>query len=288
MRKNKITACLLASTIVLSSCGNKEQNNNQTISVDDLLCTEIVYSEEEVLDNLEKVYDEYINNHKNFDLMGREDVLDASFLYHNITERGLKGEEVIPELNKILEFSITNTKMTEEEYDEAFKNLLKTYGPEVESVYYPLAKCMHLYSCPLVHEEHDFVITCDDLQKYNSAATIEGYEDYVSRTCLTSEDTTSIRLPYLRLYHSEIELSVLLDELNSVYYFGQVPTEIGYEWDLYFSGLESTLEEGESLFDTYYDLAVFIHTLTCDYEHTLNEYDAYVCDNMKLTKIWEE
>ncbi len=81
---------------------------------------------------------------------------------------------------------------------------------------------------------------------------------------------------------------ILLDELNNVYYFGSKPTDIENEWEFYFSNLESTLQEGESLFDTYYELAFYIHKLGCPYEHQVNEYNSYVCDNMSLTKTWKE
>ncbi len=152
MKKGKFMAYLLASTIYLTSCGNKEQNVSQMHSVDDLLCTEIVYSEEEVLNNLEKIYDEYTNNQENFDLMERNDVLEASFLGHNIKDSNVDQEEVIKELNLLLKCYIANYDMTEEEYITSFKTLSKTTLRNVE-IYYPLAECMHLYSCPLVHEK---------------------------------------------------------------------------------------------------------------------------------------
>lgn len=84
MKKGRIAAYLLASAITLTSCRNKEEE--KTITVDDLLCTEIVYTEEEVLNNLEKIYDEYTNNKENFDLMGRTEVLEAANLEHNIKD----------------------------------------------------------------------------------------------------------------------------------------------------------------------------------------------------------
>lgn len=67
-----------------------------------MLCTEIVYSEEKVLDNLEKIYNEYTNNNDDFDLMGRDEVLKASLLAHNIKDSNVNEEEVIKELNFLL------------------------------------------------------------------------------------------------------------------------------------------------------------------------------------------
>lgn len=207
-------------------------------------------------------------------------------MYHNISSRGVKVENAILELNKILDYYATDVKMTEE-YKEDFKEFLKTYDSEVMQIYYPLAKCMHLYSCPLNHEEYDNIISCDELEKYKYKATFESYEEYVARECLISYKD-EVRIPFIRLYKSWIEMSILLEELNSVYYFGQAPIDMGDEWEFYFSNLESTLKEEESLFETYYDLAVYIHKLDCTYNHTINSYDACICDNMHLTKTLEE
>lgn len=283
MKRTKLAAYLLASAITLTSCGNKE---DKKVSVDDFLCTEIVYPEKEVLNNLDKIYDEYTNNKENFDLMGRTDVLEAALLEHNIKDSEVDQEEAIKELNFLLECYIANYDMTEEEYITSFETLSKTTLRNIE-IYYPLAECMHLYSCPLSHEKIEGALICEKLEKCKYGTPVKGYEEYIINACINS-DNRNIRLPFIRLYNSEIEMSVLLDELNSVYYFGQVPTDMGEEWKFYFSNLESTLEEKESLFDTYYDLAVYIHKLGCTCNHTINEYDACVCDNMKLTKSWEE
>lgn len=175
--------------------------------------------------------------------------------------------------------------MTEEEYITSFKTLSKTTLRNIE-IYYPLAECMHLYSCPLGHDKIEGALICENLEKYYRT-TVKDYEEYIINACITNNNR-NIRLSFIRLYNSGIEMNFLLDELNSVYYFGQVPVDMGDEWEFYFSNLESTLNEGESLFDTYYDLAVYIHKLGCTCNHTINEYDAYICDNMKLTKNWEE
>ncbi len=274
---------LLASSIVLTSCGNKTKDKN---NIDDLLCTEIVYSEEEVLNNLEKIYDEYTNNQENFDLEGRDEVLETAFLWYNIKDSNVDQKEVIKELNLLLECYIANYDMTEEKYMSSFKTLSKTTLRNVE-IYYPLAKCLHIYSCPLTHKEIDGTLTCENLEKYRYKTTVDGYYEFIVYSC-TNSDNKNIRLPFLRLYTSKIDLDVLLDELNNVYYFGQIPTDMSNEWEFYFSNLENTLSEGESLFDTYHELAVYIHQLGCTCEHRVNEYDACICDNMKLTKIWEE
>lgn len=284
MRKNKLAAYLLASTIALTSCGNKEE---KTITVDDLLCTEITYSEDEVLNNLEKIYDEYTNNQENFDLMGRDEILEAAILEHDIKDSNVNREEALKELNFLLECYIANYDMTEEEYIASFKTLSQTTLINVET-YYPLAKIMHLYSCPLVHEEIDGVLICDNLEKKCFQTTVNGYYEFIVYSC-TNNDNRNIRLPFLRLYTSKIDMDILLNELNSVYYFGRVPVDnIEEEWEFYFCNLESTLNDEESLFDTYYELAVYIHQLGCLYEHKVNEYNACVCDNMSLTKTREE
>ncbi len=287
MRKTKFVAYLLASTIYLTGCGNNAQNESKKISVDDLLCTEIIYTEEEVLNNLDKIYDEYTNNQENFDLMGRDDVLEAAFLWHNIADKEVDEKEVIKELNMLLECYIVNYDMTEEKYKETFKTILKTYGPGIE-IYYPLAECMHLYSCPLPHEEVSGALICNNLEKYRYIKRAPNYEDMIAYACIKN-DNKSIRVPYFRLFNSGIEMSILLDELNNVYYFGRVPVyNIDEEWEFYFSNLKSTLKNEESLFDYYYELAVYIHQLSCTCEHKINEYNACVCDNMSLTKTREE
>lgn len=176
--------------------------------------------------------------------------------------------------------------MTLEEYKDSFKTLSNTTLLNIE-IYYPLAKCIHIYSCPLVHEEIEGGLTCNTLKKYRYKTTINNYYEFIVYSCINSENR-NIRLSFLRLYTSKIDMDILLNELNNVYYFVNDPIDMYNEWEFYFNNLDSTLQDGETLFNTYYELAVYIHKLGCPYEHIINEYDSCICDNMKLTKTYEE
>ena len=74
-----------------------------------------------------------------------------------------------------------------------------------------------------------------------------------------------------------------LEELNNLYTFATIPTELDEEtWNNLFGNLNSTLKDGEVLYDLYYDLALYFHETYCKYDHYYNECEVVTCDEVKL------
>ena len=74
----------------------------------------------------------------------------------------------------------------------------------------------------------------------------------------------------------------LLSELNNLMVEQTLPRCMDIEeWNNNFSNLISTLDDKESLQDTYYVLAYLIHNATCDKEHTIDECNSVSCETLE-------
>ena len=89
------------------------------------------------------------------------------------------------------------------------------------------------------------------------------------------EDTANIRLHYAKLSYQKIlnhniPYESMLTELNNLMVEQQIPSCMSEEdWQINFGCLISTLEEEESLYSTYFNLAYLVHKQCCLYEHEL-------------------
>lgn len=93
---------------------------------------------------------------------------------------------------------------------------------------------------------------------------------------ISLEDNQNIRkhyakLAYQRLLDNNISFDIMVKELNNLMVEQQVPSCLDVEdWYMNFGSLISTLNEGESLYSTYFTLANYMHQQVCKEEHELD------------------
>lgn len=231
--------------------------------------TEIVYSNEDILDKLEEYYhqcgipyldiltkskDKTINNE-----------LYIAALYMKLKDLGYYTKDtIISELERIyLDITLPNQE-----------------GTVFFNYYYPLASFVHQHSCDANHklEEYD-VLSCDKINEVSETKALKDKIEY----CLTTAPFKEFISVYNRFKYKP-NFNDYLYELETLYAFGSIPTDYHDEeiWNYYFLNLNSTLIGRENLYDVYYKFAIFVHKLNCEYEHKRNEYGATTCNEVKL------
>lgn len=89
---------------------------------------------------------------------------------------------------------------------------------------------------------------------------------------ITDEELYIASYAYQKLLNSSINKEVFLKELNNMMVEQLLPRSMDEdEWLLNFGNLVSTLNQQESLQDTYLVLAYLIHNVNCTEKHTTNE-----------------
>ncbi len=95
---------------------------------------------------------------------------------------------------------------------------------------------------------------------------------------ITDEELKIASYAYQKLLKSNIDKEVFLKELNNIMVEQLLPRGMEEdEWLLNFGNLTSTLNEQESLQDTYLVLAYLIHDMNCAEKHTTSEYGSIDC-----------
>lgn len=95
---------------------------------------------------------------------------------------------------------------------------------------------------------------------------------------ITNEELYIASYAYQKLLNSNIDKEVFLNELNTLMIEQLLPRDMDEnEWLANFGNISSTLNEQESLYDTYFVLAYLIHESSCAEKHTLNEYGSIDC-----------
>jgi|GEM_PF-2952989 len=95
---------------------------------------------------------------------------------------------------------------------------------------------------------------------------------------ITDEELYIASYAYQKLLKSNIDKEVFLKELNNIMVEQLLPRCMDEEeWLLNFGNLTSTLNEQESLQDTYLVLAYLIHDMNCAEKHTTSEYGSIDC-----------
>lgn len=121
----------------------------------------------------------------------------------------------------------------------------------------------------------DKEVTIDDTTSYmlDNMDKISATDDKI-----TDEEMYIASYAYQKLLKSNIDKEVFLKELNTIMVEQLLPRGMDEEeWLLNFGNLTSTLNEQESLQDTYLVLAYLIHDMNCDEKHTTSEYGSIDC-----------
>jgi len=100
-------------------------------------------------------------------------------------------------------------------------------------------------------------------------------------TIMAMEDTNPLKIALNRILNSNQDTETCLQELEYIYELGMIPRcASDEEWAL-ISHLDATTEEMENPFEVYYELAVYVHQLTCDEEHYVNEFGQMECKTLR-------
>lgn len=246
----------------------------------EILSTEIVYNGQEVLDGLKRISKE--KNKENIS----DELIVASDLYMKLVNSGIEDNDILRELDNMVVLGTTYTDFNSLSWHYLFGNLNSTISEydNVYDVYYPLASVVHRYSCVHNHNTDEFGrISCELLTEklWDDVADIS-LKKYLKDKVLETGNDVMI-LAFHRLVESDISFDLLLEELNNLYTFATIPTELDEEnWNNLFGNLNSTLKDGEVLYDLYYDLALYFHETYCKYDHYYNECEVVTCDEVKL------
>lgn len=145
---------------------------------DDFLSNYIIELQEINTDNpLANInMEEYFNENYDALLYSGEDFDEvktaySALAYQKLIDNNVDLKKAFEELNSIMVLQVNPTEMDEATYNETFKTLLSTLdeGETLYSIYFPLAKQLHLVTCIYDHELEYGITTCEDLEnKYLS------------------------------------------------------------------------------------------------------------------------
>lgn len=202
-------------------------------------------------------------------------------LYDRLFVSGCDMNLVNDELMNILLVKMVGIEVTEEQRVVLFNTLNKTVEPGVDVMeyYYPLAIYVHMTHCQsMLHlEESNGSIVCDSLKEKLSEFKIESFDEYVTRR-IYENGSLALRDAIERLYSAGYSLSDVSVELDTIYRVCTVPTGIDEDiWNTIFAKLLTTTNEYENVCAVYYDLALFVHRLTCEYTHYVNMFGVTEC-----------
>ena len=109
---------------------------------------------------------------------------------------------------------------------------------------------------------------------------VVSYSDTVIKAVNESNDEV-IKAALQRIINSTEDTDACILELENIYELGMIPRcATPEEWDSVIH-LRNTIGEYENPFDVYYDLAVYVHTLTCEEEHYENEFGQTECKTLR-------
>lgn len=214
--------------------------------------------------------------------------LYASALYSKAKSCSLSDEVILEELENVICYGTQAMCVDEETWYKLFGNLLGTISEydNVVDYYYPLASFIHKYDCSLIHKPLFFDenrITCDRIEElYNVKNPSIDIVPYVKELVYATSDNEMIN-KFNMIINSGVNVENALYELENVYYFSSVPTDLSEElWNSLFSTLMNTVDEDEKVCTIYYDLACYVHSLFCDLGHIRNEYGKTECVEQSL------
>ena len=198
---------------------------------DEILSTEIIYNSQEVLDGLRRIYNEKDNGY-----IPSVELDIASDLYIRLSEAGISDKTILIELENMMILGNSFTDFNPLSWHYLFGNLNSTISPyeNVYDVYYPLARVVHTYSCELNHTVSEFDrVNCDILEEmfWDSMSDIP-FKKYLNDKVLETGNHVIIDA-YHRLINSGISFDILIEELNNLYTYATIPTELDEDtWNI--------------------------------------------------------
>lgn len=175
----------------------------------------------------------------------------------------INDSEIQAELENIVVYSVYPIELSDEEYEQTVGTLASTLSEMQNAyyLYYPLAVGTHLCTCA---EEHSI----NEFDKLVCPTILEALKDIQP---VSIEETLNEMFmgnsAYLRIKKdmdkTGVSIDVYLNELENLYILSLTPTDIYDDkiWFELFGHLDATLDEQESLYETYIDLATKIHNI---------------------------
>lgn len=91
-----------------------------------------------------------------------------------------------------------------------------------------------------------------------------------------------LRAIYMLMYNSNVPMSTYINELNNLIVMQQVPMCVPEDiWNMLFGNLIALDQNCLSIYEMYIDIAMYIHNLSCDKEHYINDYYGYSCEYLE-------
>ncbi len=103
--------------------------------------------------------------------------------------------------------------------------------------------------------------------------------DYELRNAMKDD---YLRAVYMLMLNSGISIKTYLKELHTMMIMQQIPTCVPEDiWYASFGNLITLSNGYPSLFEMFIDFAAFVHEITCEEDHKLNDYYAYTCKKLE-------
>lgn len=138
-------------------------------------------------------------------------------------------------------------------------------------------------SIPEVENEEKLL---EEILKENLYDSELDYEEVLS-ICINNYENIMnnmdiyLKAIYMKMYYSDVPMATYLKELNNMVVFQQVPMSLPDKiWNESFEHLIK-LQDTDSLFETYCDLAIYVHSLSCDKEHYQYDIGTYTCNDLQ-------
>ncbi len=270
MKPKKLLSFLLSASIafgMIPGCANSDEINAPVAPTE----SAITSFEGTTNDKLAEYYS-YLDSLPDENI---EEVLETPEEYTNLevskaTFDNLKNKsvdindsKVQEELKNVVVYAAYPMGLSDEEYEQTVGTLQSTLSEMQNAyyLYYPLAAVTHLCTCAEEHSLNEFdKLVCPTILEALKEVTPMPIEEALDE--MFKDDPAYLRIKE-DMNKTGASIDVYLDELENLYVLSLAPTDI-YDMNIWlelFGHLDATLNEQESLYETYIDLATKIHNL---------------------------
>lgn len=270
MKPKKLLSFLLSASIafgMIPGCANSDEINAPVAPTE----SAITSFEGTTNDKLAEYYS-YLDSLPDENI---EEVLETPEEYTNLevskaTFDNLKNKsvdindsKVQEELKNVVVYAAYPMGLSDEEYEQTVGTLQSTLREMQNAyyLYYPLAAATHLCTCAEEHSLNEFdKLVCPTILEALKEVTPMPIEEALDE--MFKDDPAYLRIKE-DMNKTGASIDVYLDELENLYVLSLAPTDI-YDMNIWlelFGHLDATLNEQESLYETYIGIATKIHNL---------------------------
>ena len=204
--------------------------------------------------------------------------------YQNLKAHGLSVIDILPELHNLLVFSQYPTCLPEDEFAKVVGKLgptLGEFGNPFDS-YRVLAQRVHELTCEHVHTLEYGIYSCETLKQEGEIVRPISLMEYLDQNI--SENYGFQKIKNAIEQNPELCFNDYVIELENLIVAQLTPTGLSDElWLQLFGKLDATLDGYESLYETYIELAVYVHNLLYPEDMlTKNDFDIYTSRTLTM------